>query len=89
VSVVGRLAARAVTLALDAANPPDDVVDHLVRLAGGRAAALDRAAGQVERRHHHPESATVQIAIASLRRAASVAAGAQASPPERVKGALK
>jgi hypothetical protein len=86
--LVGRLASRALTLALDDTNPPDIVVDHLLRLARGNAAALDRAAGQVERRHHRPECATAQLAIRSLRGAAAVAVGAQAPPAERVTGAL-
>lgn len=88
VSVVGRLAARAVTLALDAANAPEDVEEHLLRLARGDAAALERAAGQVERRHHHPESGAAQLAIRSLRSAASLAVGAAASATGSVREVL-
>lgn len=74
VSLAGRLAARAVTLAVDAATSSEDVVDHLVLLARGDPAVLDRAARQVERRHPHPESAPARHAAVLLRLASSLAA---------------
>jgi hypothetical protein len=88
VSLAGRLAARAVTLTLDAENAPDEVVDHLLRLARGDVDALDRAAGHVEHRHHRPASATAQLAVASLRAAALVATDAHAPPADRASGTL-
>lgn len=87
-SLTGRLAARAVALSLDAANASEDVVDHLLRLSHGEAALLRGAVRQVERRHHHPESAPAQLAIHALRMAALRAVEAPSSATDGLRGVL-
>ena len=86
--MAGRLAARAVTLAFDAATTAEDAANHLVRLARNDAAALNRAARQVELRHPDPDGALARHAIRMLRNASALAAAAMTSPLGGTSGAM-
>jgi hypothetical protein len=77
-----------VALCLDAANALDDVADHLVRLAGGDAISLRRAAHLVDRREHHASSAPAELAIRALRMAAAETVGAPSAAADAWSGAL-
>ena len=88
--MTGRLAARAVTLAFDAATSAEDAANHLRSSRSRRhdgATALNRAARRVEHRHPHPDSALARHGIRMLRTARALSA-VVTSPPGATSGAV-